>query len=263
MYLSDNPDKGISAVQLNSDLQHAELELVSAQCATRHLRERYSPEEIARLGRRDLLRKSVEAASALNDFYQSVDRCIPEPENSPHQAPEATVEQIAQGVRWISDYLRQQRERYFPVGKPLGYVRRSALLPYFPARLLDRLRIVELERERVPAPEFLSEVRALGFQNLPDLPHMESLTFIDVIVFNETLGERALFHGLVHAVQMEVLGLEHYSERWIAGFLKTKTHYTVPLEVHAFSLASKFLRPFPERFSVEDQVVQWSGGNRY
>jgi len=36
---------------------------------------------------------------------------------------------------------------------------------------------------------------------------MHSLTFLDVVVFNEKVTERCLFHGLVHAVQFEVLVL--------------------------------------------------------
>jgi hypothetical protein len=67
----------------------------------------------------------------------------------------------------------------------------------------------------------------------------------------------------VHSVQIEVLGLERYAELWVHGFLKTRTHFTVPLEVQAFSLASKFLRPVPERFSVEDQIREWVAAGRY
>jgi hypothetical protein len=134
---------------------------------------------------------------------------------------------------------------------------------YFAAALLDRVRIVELEGARVAVPDFFTQVRALGFENLPDIPHMESLTFLDVVAFNERLTERALFHALVHAVQIEVLGLEHYAELWVRGFLRTRAHFTVPLEVHAFSLASKFLRPVPEKFSVEDEVLRWAADRRY
>jgi hypothetical protein len=64
-------------------------------------------------------------------------------------------------------------------------------------------------------------------------------------------------------VQIEVLGLQRYAELWVHGFLKTRTHFTVPLEVHAFSLSSKFLRPMTERFSVEDEVVSWASDSRY
>jgi len=263
MYEYEHPQEGISAIQLNSELRHAQLELVSAQCATHQLRLRYSADDLARLGRRDLLRKSAEAATALHEFYQGVERRMSRPEAQRELFTQGTPEQIAQAVQWLSDYLRQQREEYFPQAEPLSCSQKTVLARYFRARLLEHVRIVELRGARVPVPEFLAQVRALGFDNLPDVPHMESLTFIDVVAFNERLSERALFHALVHMVQIQVLGLERYAELWIRGFLKGRAHFTVPIEVHAFSLASKFLRPVAGTFSVEDQVLQWAANNRY
>jgi hypothetical protein len=105
--------------------------------------------------------------------------------------------------------------------------------------------------------------RAQGFDSLPEVTHMDSLTFLDVVVFNEALTERALFHALVHAVQFQVLGLESYTKLFVESFVRTKTHFTVALEAHAFSLTSKFLRPAPEAFSVEDHVLRWVADGRY
>jgi hypothetical protein len=67
----------------------------------------------------------------------------------------------------------------------------------------------------------------------------------------------------VHTVQIQVLGLERYAELWVHGFVRTRTHFTVPLEVHAFTLASKFLRPMTEKFSVEEQIQRWKADGRY
>ena len=92
---------------------------------------------------------------------------------------------------------------------------------------------------------------------------MDSITFVDVIAFNQRLSERALVHALVHTVQIDILGLERYAELWVHGFLKSRTHFTVPIEVHAFTLASKFLRSSAEKFSVEDEVLQWVNQGRY
>jgi hypothetical protein len=263
MYDYDDPREGISVIQLNSELRHAQLELVTAHCATHQLRLRYSPEDLARFGQRDLLRKSAEAASALHEFYQRIENRVAKPEAQPERFPQATPEQIAQAARRLCDHLRQQREAYFPKAEPLSASQKSPLARYFRVRLLEQVRMVELEGDRAPVPEFLSQVRALGFENLPDVTHMESLTCIDVVAFNERLSERALFHALVHTVQIQVLGLERYAELWIRGFLKGRAHFSVPLEVHAFSLASKFLRPLTETFSVEDQVLHWAASNRY
>jgi len=263
MFEYDDSHEGISAIQLNSELRHAQLELVSAHCATHQLRLRYSADDLARLGRPDLLRKSAEAATALHEFYQAVETRVPKSESQRELFTQGTPEQIAQAVRWLCDYLRQHRDAYFPEAELLAAGQKTAMSRYFRARLLEEVRIVELKGARVPIPEFFSEVRALGFDNLPDVTHMDSVTFVDVVAFNERFSERALFHALVHTVQIQVLGLERYAELWIRGFLKGRALFSVPLEVHAFSLASKFLRPLAETFSVEDQVLHWAASYRY
>ncbi len=112
-------------------------------------------------------------------------------------------------------------------------------------------------------PDFFEQARAMGYDNLPDIAHMDSLTFSNVIVFNESLSERALFHGLVHAVQIRVLGLERYAELWVRAFARSRAHFTVPLEVHAFSLSAKFLLPEHAPFSVENEVFLWAAERRY
>ena len=175
---------------------------------------------------------------------------------------EPSTEQIAQAIEWLAGYLREQREHYSPVATPLTNEVKARMWPFFSAELLDRIRIIELRGARVRVPGFFAKVRALGFEP-PQITHMDSVTFLDIVAFNQSLSERALFHAMVHAVQIRVLGLQRYAELWVHGFLKTRTHFTVPLEVHAFSLSSKFLRPTPERFSVEDEVVRWVADGRY
>src|SRR5579871_663750 len=259
MYSCENPDGNVSVLQLNSELERAQLELLNAHCATHQLRLQYSPDDLARFGRRDVLRKSAEAASAINDFYAAIANRIPRPEQAT-VAPPPTSEQIERAIGWLSTYLSQQREHYLDQAIPLTAPRKASLWPYFSPDLLDRVRVLDLHGARVAIPGFFSDVRALGYEP-PQISHMDSLTFLDVVVFNQQLTERALFHALVHCVQIRILGLRRYAELWIQGFLRTKAHFTVPLEVHAFSLASKFLRI--ERFSVEDQVLQWMEEDRY
>jgi hypothetical protein len=257
----DNTDERVSVLQLNSELQHAQLELLSAHCATHQLRLHYSAEDLARFGRRDVVRKSAEVASALHEFYVNVEKKISRTQTPPDLS-QPSSEQLAQGAEWVSTYLRAQREHYLPATAPLSGHHKTSMAPYFSFALLDQVRIIELKGARVANPDFFTQIRALGFAP-PEISHMDSLTFLDVIVFNELLTERSLFHALVHTVQIQVLGLERYAELWVANFVKTRAHFTVPLEVHAFSLASKFLRPSPERFSVEAQVRRWQADGRY
>jgi len=261
MYSYQDSEDRIPLLQMNSELEHAQFELLSAHCATHQLRLHYSADFLARFARRDILHKSAEAASALHEFYSGLERKIPQ--SAPEASLQPTNDRIAEAIHCVSSYLSQQREHYLPAAAPLGNQHKASMWPYFSSALLDQVRIVELQGQRVPPPPFYAEARSLGFDNLPEITHMDSLTFLDVVVFNETLTERSLFHALVHAVQFQILGVERYTELFVQSFMRTKTHFTVPLEAHAFSLVSKFLRPSPERFSVEDHVRQWVADGRY
>jgi hypothetical protein len=209
MYSWENPDDRVAIAQMNSELQHAQLELLSAHCATHQLRLRFSADDLARFGQRDILRKSVQSAKALSEYYASIEKKIPSGEAAPEAAP-VTEELIREAVGRLASYLREQREKYFQPATPLNNHFKALMWPYFSSTLLDRIRIVELNGERIPNPPFYEEYRARGFVNLPEVAHMHSLTFLDVIAFNEKVSDRTLFHGLVHAVQFEVLGLHRY-----------------------------------------------------
>ena len=260
MSVHQEPEDRSSVLQMNSDLEHAQLELLSARCAVHQLRLQYSFDQLARFGSRDILRKSAQVASALHEFYAAVENNIPAPE--PPTPIQPSPEQKSQALEWIATYLQEEREYYAPVAVPLNADCRIRMRQYFAPSLLDRIRIIELQGARVRVPEFFAKVRALGFEP-PEITHMDSVTFLDVVAFNQTLTERALFHALVHAVQFDILGLGRYAELWVRGFLKNRTHFTVPLEVHAFTLTSKFLQPTTDSFSVEDHVVRWIVDDRY
>jgi len=259
----DSGDR-VPLLQMNSELEHAQLELLSAHCATHQLRIHYSADFLARFARRDVLHKSAEAASALHEFYTGIkNKITPSEAGLCHEPSQPANVPVAQAIHRVGAYLRQQREHYLPAALPLSSQHKACMWPYFSSALLDQMRVVELQGQRVPPPPFYAEARALGFDQLPEITHMDSLTFLDVVVFNETITERSLFHALVHAVQFQILGVERYTELFVQSFMKSKTHFTVPLEAHAFSLVSKFLRPSPERFSVEDHVREWIADGRY
>jgi hypothetical protein len=263
MYSWDNPDDRVAIVNLNSELRHAQLELLSAHCATHQLRLRFSAEDLARFGQRDILRKSLQAASAINEYYSSIEKKIPAVETASEPLASPSEALISDFVGRVSDYLRAQREHYLHSAAPLTGAQKARMWPYFSAELLDRIQVVELNGARLPNPSFYDQARALGFVNLPEITHMHSLTFLDVVVFNDRITERCLFHGLVHAVQFNVLGVERYSELFVRSFVNTKLHFSVPLEAHAFSLESKFAGAPAQRFSVDEQVRLWVKEGRY
>ena len=257
MYLWNDPDDRVAIAQLNAELRHAQLDLLSAQCATDRLRLRFSVEDLARYGERDVLRKTIGTAVALNEYYLSIRN------EMPPEAGSLSETQVAQAVKRVSDYLRRQRETHFARGAALGPRQKEILRPFFSAALLERVRAVELHGRRLPPPPFYQEAHELGIENLPALTHMSSLTFVDVIVFNDLIIERALFHGLVHAVQFEILGVERYTDLFVRAFLRTNAHFSVPLETHAFALESKFAVDPGKAFWVEEQVRLWVREGRY
>lgn len=264
MCITENSEDRLSIIRMNAELRNAELELLSAHCATYKLRLRFPVEHLARHGRRDTLRKSIETAHALHQYYSSIDKHIPAEERVSSSVDLGLEEkQILHAIDTVSSYLRAERERYLPSALPLFPEHRDLMQPYFEPNLLYEVRFVQLLGTRLPNPAFYPEAKSLGFLSLPDISHMNSMTFLDVLVFNEQLTERSLFHALVHAVQFRVLGIERYTELFVRNFVNTRFHFLVPLEEHAFFMESKFARPGAGSFSVEEHVRVWAKQNRY
>ena len=81
---------------------------------------------------------------------------------------------------------------------------------------------------------------ALTGGNFPDFVHMASVTYVDVIVFHDRIESRPLFHGVVHAAQIAILGFEQYVELYVRGFVKNLSWLTIPLEDQAYKLDARF-----------------------
>src|SRR3984893_15408984 len=120
MCFKENQEVMISIVQMNSELRHAELELLSAHCATHKLRLRFSTETVARHGLREVWRKSTDTASALSEYYSSIEKQMLDEETASAPATGLNDQQILQAVECVSTYLRDQRERYLPSAGPLS-----------------------------------------------------------------------------------------------------------------------------------------------
>jgi hypothetical protein len=264
MFSWDDPEDRVAIIQMNAELRHAQLELLSAECATHQLRLRFSTENLARYGERDILRKAIAGAGALNNYYAAVEKLIPrDGVRAESTGVSFNEQQVAQATAHVLVYLREQRDRYYPSGEPLSAEHKAVMRPFFAPGILERVRVVELRGARMPNPPFYADAKALGFTDLPQIAHMASLTFIDVVVFNDGITQRALFHGLVHAVQFQILGLERYTRAFVSGFLRTNTHFTVPLEAQTFALESKFAQNPSAGFSVEELVRLWLKEDRY
>jgi hypothetical protein len=261
-----NGDDRVAIVQMNVELRHAQLELLSAECAADRLRLRFSPEEIARYGEREVVRKAVASATALKDYYGQIVRQASDANAmAAARTPSSSLpeEKVVTAIERVRQYLQDQRKEFRPRGLPLGADQRSTMNPFFTPALLAEVRIVALRNHRVSNPPFYAEAKALGLTNLPELAHMASLTFEDVVIFPGEMSDRRLFHALVHTVQYKVLGLERYTELFVRGFLRTRSHVSVPLEMQAFSLEAKFAESQEEAFSVEEIVRLAARQGRY
>ena len=257
MCLLNDADDRAAIARMNADLRHAQVGLLSAQCATDRLRQLFSIEDLARHGEKDVLRKAIGTADALNGLFESIRHAITA------QQIHLSDALILKATNYLFDYLWSQRESYVAAGAPLPSGHRQSLQPFFSPALLDRVRIVELRGGHVPSPPFYEEAQAAGIENLPELAHMASMTFLDVIVFSDRIAARRLFHGLVHATQFYVLGLALYADLFVRAFLRTGANFMVPLESHAFSMEADFAVDPGKPFSVEERVRSWMLEERY
>ena len=172
-------------------------------------------------------------------------------------------DEVNKAIEWFTTYLNTQRDEYYQDAQPLSLEHRSAMDKYFEGPLLDRVRIRELVDHRVANPWFYPLARECGLRHLPDITHKAAVTFLDVIVFNEKLATRDLFHGLVYAAQVRVLGRSQFAELFVRGFLQARSYFLVPLKAQAFALDARFATNPDDPFSVEGQIREWRRQGRY
>src|SRR5271156_2830625 len=131
MYSWEDPDDRVAIVQMNAELRHAQLELLSAQCATHQLRLRFSIDDLARYGQTDVLRKAISIASGLNDYYASIEKLVSGEAGGSTVGAMLGEEQVVRATARVLDYLREQRGRYYPDGKPLSVEHKEIMQPFF------------------------------------------------------------------------------------------------------------------------------------
>jgi len=162
--------------------------------------------------------------------------------------------EIQKAIGWFATYLTTERENYYPLGHALRSEWRKAVDGYFEPALLDQVRVVELLDRRLENPWFYPQAREQGVRHLPDMTHKAAVTFLDVIVFNGKIESRDLFHGLVHAAQVRVLGMAEFTNLFVRGFLTARSYFLAPLKAHAFGLDARFAANPGVRFSVEKEI---------
>jgi len=185
-----------------------------------------------------------------------------------HQ-PSLSQEQVASFTGAVAQYIRAQRESYYPRAVPLSF---SPLWEkFFSTADLNRIRAVQaggsaanapLEPPgRVPNPPFYADLEKLGFTGLPDFATMPAISFDDVVVFHEALTPQLIFHELVHVVQYRLLGVDEFARLYVRGYLHGG-YIGTPLEICAYELDGRFIMG-SVGFDVEAEVRAWMDNGRF
>lgn len=160
-------------------------------------------------------------------------------------------------------FVRSGRNQFARTAVPLDPTQRKLMGPFFPADMLDSVRIVSPDKARLQNPDFYHRARQRGFAHMPDFSHLAEITFGDLILFHAAITDRLLFHALVHVVQYRTVGLERYVDLYLRNFVRSGVHVVVPFEVHAYALDERFATAPEKGFSVESEVRCWLEGGRY
>lgn len=166
-------------------------------------------------------------------------------------------------IAGVVEFVRSGRERFAASAEPLSSTQHAAMRPFFPADVLDQVRVVPPERADLPNPDFYYRARDRGFARMPDFSHLAEITLGDLILFHAEVTDRLLFHAMVHVVQYRWLGIERYVDLYLRNFVRSGVHILVPFEVHAYALDERFAKAPAEAFSVESEVRRWLEAGRY
>lgn len=178
-------------------------------------------------------------------------------------ARQPTEQELAAILREVIANVRKREQTYLPRAMPLSEAQKSAMQPFFPRSVLEEVRVLELKEERVPNPSYHERAARRGYRLMLDFRHMPHISHPQLIIFQEKISPRLLFHALVHVVQYAVLGLETYLELYVRAFTHIGSYASVPLEVQAFRLDQRYTENPSSVFSVEDEVRQWADQGKY
>ncbi|HEY6971829.1 MAG TPA: hypothetical protein VJA94_21640 [Candidatus Angelobacter sp.] len=177
--------------------------------------------------------------------------------------PQLTAQEQAEVAGLVAIYISSQRQAFRRQGIPLSAVQIAAMSAFFSPGLLDAARLLVLTDTRVQNPHFYPQLAARGFTNLPDFQQMAAITFNDVVVAHGPFSDGLLFHELVHVEQYRQLGVDHFAELYVRGFLTGDGYGGIPLEINAYELGDRFERNPDSKFSIQQEVATWIREDRF
>jgi hypothetical protein len=178
-------------------------------------------------------------------------------------APHLSPEQIDQVSGAVAEYIATQRNRFLSCSVKLSNAQKAAIAGFFRADLLEATQIVVLDKERIGNPDFYPMLIGMGLSNLPDFALMDAVTFKDVVASHVPFSNGVLFHELVHVEQYRQLGVSHFAELYVRGFLNGGGYHGIPLEISAYDLGARFEAHPDHAFSVESEVGSWIHQGRF
>jgi hypothetical protein len=181
------------------------------------------------------------------------------------ETPKFTQAEMAGLIGETVAWMQQQRDKYHPVCNALSEAVKVRLSPFFPAEILNGLRIKDLSKagETIPYPPFYECVRAGGARVVPDAAHMTAMPFIDVALFNRQPTLRTVFHTLVHVTQFSIVGLEKVMEGYFRTLNESGLWMVVPYEEQAYQLDARYTKDRADVFSVEAEVREWLRNEKF
>lgn len=170
-------------------------------------------------------------------------------------------ERVAGGAGWLLGplWIAAMRARYGRGRRVLTARERERMAPYFDARLLEGVRVAEVERIELWVSRGIGRwvQGAVGRRGGRVAASPAGLTLGDLVLVSGGVAdpESLLFHELVHVVQFEVLGLAGFAGRYLAEWAAGGGRVdAIPMERDAYELQARF--DAGEVFSVREQVAR-------
>lgn len=162
---------------------------------------------------------------------------------------------------YAARYIEKNATQYRPPARKLTIREHDALGRFFTADLLHRARVAQAPIPQPPKVQWIATVLRLDAVVNPELT--SAITFSNVIVHEEGISMRTLFHELVHVEQYKQLGVRTFARLYVGGYLRDGKYQDIPLERHAYELDARYADNPAVPFSVREEVKRWIEELRY
>ncbi len=177
----------------------------------------------------------------------------PELSSKPVPQPPLGPRTIERFCDLLTRYLEEARAQYIYFAHPLEREMQEALAPFFHKEILEHS-LFAPAHPHLKNPDFYPELRRMGIKGLIDLRMVTAIAFKDIVVYQEKITLRSIFHELVHLEQYRQLGAHNFIHQYVQGFFAGGCYEAIPLETQAFDLDTRFHNAPLEFFKVEDEV---------